>query len=136
MKHLECFFSCMKENIKLLKIFLGLLAYYIFSSITHIYIPCIFHLITGFYCPGCGVTRMLIAISHGDFYKAFRYNQLLFITFPFFVLLIIDLIICNFKGKKAIIYKIPNWLYTIYFVICIIFMIIRNIFPYFSISGI
>lgn len=126
----------MKENIKLFKIFLGLLAYYVFSSITHIYIPCPVHLFTGLNCPGCGVTRMIISMLHGDFSKAFRYNQLLFISTPIFIILVINLVICNFRGSKPLIKKIPDWLYLIYFIILIIFMIIRIIFPYFSISGI
>ena len=123
----------MKENIKLLKIFIGLLVYYIFSSITHIYIPCIFHLLTGLYCPGCGVTRMIISILKGDYKEAFHYNQILFISTPIILILIIDLIISNYNNKIPIYKKLPNWIYYIYIIILIIFMIIRNIFPSFSI---
>ena len=43
------------------------------------YIPCIFHKITHMYCPGCGLTRMIISIFKLDIYQAFRYNPLLFI---------------------------------------------------------
>ena len=27
--------------------------------------PCLFHLVTGAYCPGCGGTRALLALLHG-----------------------------------------------------------------------
>ena len=36
-------------------------------------IPCIFHELTGFYCPGCGLTRAIASIVKLDFYQAFRY---------------------------------------------------------------
>ncbi|HEY5803667.1 MAG TPA: DUF2752 domain-containing protein [Lysobacter sp.] len=39
--------------------------------------PCLFHLITGLYCPGCGVTRALHALSHGDPGGAWAMNPLL-----------------------------------------------------------
>lgn len=32
--------------------------------------PCWFHLITGYYCPGCGGTRALRALIHGHFLQA------------------------------------------------------------------
>ena len=46
-----------------------------------IYVPCLFRKVTGFYCPGCGITRMVIACFQFDFYQAFRYNPLVFILF-------------------------------------------------------
>ena len=29
--------------------------------------PCLFHAFTGLYCPGCGATRALHRLVHGDF---------------------------------------------------------------------
>lgn len=43
-------------------------------------IPCIFHLVTGFYCPGCGGTRAVKAFLHGDFAASFRYHPLIVYT--------------------------------------------------------
>ena len=37
-------------------------------------LPCVFRLITGWKCPGCGVTHMCLALLHGDFAGAFREN--------------------------------------------------------------
>lgn len=34
--------------------------------------PCMFHRLTGYYCPGCGGTRAVIAFLHGDFLESFR----------------------------------------------------------------
>ncbi|WP_082351870.1 DUF2752 domain-containing protein [Xanthomonas oryzae] len=38
--------------------------------------PCIFHALTGFYCAGCGMTRALHALAHGDLVTATRMNAL------------------------------------------------------------
>lgn len=45
-------------------------------------IPCLFHLVTGLDCPGCGVTRMILAVSRMDLGAAMRANPFLFLTFP------------------------------------------------------
>ncbi len=38
--------------------------------------PCLFRALTGFYCPGCGMTRALHALLHLDIATAFRMNPL------------------------------------------------------------
>lgn len=39
-------------------------------------IPCFFSNVLGFYCPGCGGTRSLNALAHGQFLKAVWYHPL------------------------------------------------------------
>ena len=39
---------------------------------------CMFHQLTGLYCPGCGATRALSAILHGDIKASLHNNALLF----------------------------------------------------------
>ena len=51
---------------------------YLFFHNPHQYpLPCLFHIITGLYCPGCGAGRASYSILHGRFYTAFRYNLLI-----------------------------------------------------------
>lgn len=126
----------MRKNIKLLAYFILGIVYYLFVELTSIYIPCVFHEITHLWCPGCGVTRMLINIVRGNFKKAFHCNQLLFISFPIFLIIIIDLFYSNMKSKTPLYEKIPKWIYYVYIALLILFMIIRNIFPYFTPTGI
>ena len=45
-------------------------------------IPCLFRKITGLDCPGCGVSRMLMALLRLDFSAAFRANRVLFCMLP------------------------------------------------------
>lgn len=90
-------------------------------------IPCMFYEITGLQCPGCGVSRMLIAISHGEFARAFSYNQVLFVLLP---VLAADLFWCiylyiRYGRVKSRIHSAGAW---VILVILLIFGIVRNIF--------
>lgn len=55
--------------------------YYLFCSVTHFQlskytVPCLMHTMTGLYCPGCGGTRAVSFLLHGDFLLSFRYHPL------------------------------------------------------------
>lgn len=56
--------------------------YALFVSLTHIGIPCVFNLITGLKCPGCGVSRMCLALIRFDFKTAFHENAAIFCMLP------------------------------------------------------
>ena len=38
--------------------------------------PCLFQMITGYYCPGCGGTRATVFLLHGDILKSVQYHPL------------------------------------------------------------
>jgi hypothetical protein len=122
----------MKKLISYLVFLFLFIFYFIIGHYTGLYIPCIFHLVTGLWCCGCGGTRMFISIFKGNFKQAFYYNQLLFISLPLFIFFYLDLLLSFIIKKEPLYKKVPNWIYYIYIVILIIFMIIRNIFPYFA----
>ena len=46
------------------------------------YPKCVFRSVTGFWCPGCGLTRGLYACLHGDIFTAIRMNPLVFVVAP------------------------------------------------------
>jgi hypothetical protein len=49
----------------------------------HAYYPrCLFHALTGLQCPGCGATRALYHLMHGDFSAAIRFNALFVLFSP------------------------------------------------------
>lgn len=84
-------------------------------------IPCVFHKVTGLYCPGCGGNRAVISLLKLDFYHAFRYNMIITILIP---------VLCIYYFLKYILkkdLKLPNSFWYILLVIIIIFVILRNI---------
>lgn len=52
--------------------------------------PCFYHLTTGLYCPGCGCTRAVIALIHGDILLSLRENPLIITSLVYAVLLYIE----------------------------------------------
>ena len=42
--------------------------------------PCLFHLLTGLYCPGCGGTRAVRAMAAGNLRLSFQYHPLVLYT--------------------------------------------------------
>jgi len=100
--------------------------YAVFYSISGVGIPCVFKLITGLSCPGCGVSRMCMSIIHLDFRSAFRYNMAVFCLLPFFIVTAGRLIYVYIKygSKKDKYADVAIW---IMIGILVIFGIVRNI---------
>lgn len=92
-------------------------------------ISCWFERLTGWYCPGCGVTRMLFAIIEGNFYQAFRFNPLVFILLIFAAILLVNYLICYKKGEiQAALYKqTPHWFWIVLLIIVLAYGILRNL---------
>ncbi len=112
-------------------LFLVCFLYFIFVKIVGFGIPCIFHTVTGLHCPGCGISRMFIALFKLDFKAAFQYNALIFALSPialFFIVRHYVLYILYGKRKSE---KFETVLLIIALILLIIFGILRNL-PTFS----
>ena len=112
---------------KTIPILVVLILYYIFVVITDLGIPCIFKKITGLRCPGCGVSRMCMALLRFDFVQAAKYNIFVLSLIPFILPLAIYKMVVFIKSgitKNTLFEKI---FYPIVFVLCIAFAIIRNL---------
>lgn len=96
-------------------------------------IPCMFHALTGLYCPGCGSGRACYALLHGHIYEAFCYNPLMLILLPFFAVYLaarcIDWVV---TGGDHIDRKIPFKLLLVILMIVMVYGGVRNIplFPF------
>ncbi|MFT4177687.1 MAG: DUF2752 domain-containing protein [Luteolibacter sp.] len=67
------------------------------------YPGCVFRNVTGFLCPGCGMTRATHSTLHGQFTQAFRFNPLGVLLLPV-VGIGIALETWNWMGGKP-----PTW---------------------------
>ncbi len=96
--------------------------------------PCIFYEITELYCPGCGAGRCFLAILHLDFYAAFRYQPLLFISLPFLAYYIAKLYLGVVFGRDILPFpKIRSkWVGITIVAVIVAFFVLRNIpvFPF------
>ena len=85
-----------KRHRDILTFWAGLAVYFVVA--TALSIPCPIKFATGACCPGCGMSRALIALLTGDVVGAWQYHPLVFLLLPFAVLMI-ALTVC--KKKKA-----------------------------------
>lgn len=113
----------MKQNNKVIFItlILALGGYYFLNFKYNLSISCLFHKLTSYYCPGCGITRMFFSMIRLDFYQAFRYNPLIFIIL---IAAICYLLIMSLLKRKIIISDKVK-IYII--ILLIVYGVLRNI---------
>lgn len=88
---------------------------------------CPLYSMTGFACPGCGLTRGFHALLHGDVLTALDYNALL----PFFALLLgfgfLSLVHFSIRGRRLRMNLLhPTFLWSFLFLL-ILFGVTRNL---------
>ena len=109
-------------------IFCIALAYLIFVLCTGLRIPCVFYVITGLKCVGCGITRLFVSIARFDFISAFKYNPFIFITGPF---LLAYLVFSEIKYIKTGNRQMGKWEIFIWaeLALALVYSVLRNVFP-------
>jgi hypothetical protein len=119
-----------KERIKpilvcVLAVMIPLLLYLVSYLVNGKGIACTIHATTGLNCPGCGMTRMVLAFFKGDIYQSFRYNPYMFVSIPLIALIgviwSVKYILYNY------IYEHIDVVLISYVISIIIFGVIRNI---------
>lgn len=103
--------------------------YGVFVQHTGLAIPCFFHLTTGLKCPGCGVTRMCVALLHLDFKTAFFSNQALFLLMPMMGIVFFTYIAGYVKNGRWNMNRVQSGIIYACIVVMAAFGVLRNIFP-------
>lgn len=102
--------------------------YALFDPAKSAWMPkCMFHLATGYDCPGCGSQRAVHALLSGDVAGAFHANAFLFLLVPFLLLLAY----AEFNPKRhPRLYKFVTSSPTIYSLLALIvaWTLLRNLF--------
>ncbi len=127
-------------NNKFLRLFLLVVALPFASAVTLYFIslfvikyiqlpPCIFHLTTGLYCPGCGSTRSVIALVHGDIILSLRQNPIVITALIYAALLYIEPV-AKVLGKSDFCSPVRSYkVLGIVLAALFVYSIIRNFVP-------
>jgi hypothetical protein len=100
---------------------------FFFNPGTHGFYPvCMFHALTGLNCPGCGATRALYALLHGNLRPALKDNALF----------VASLAALTFWGARFILRKMrnqpatpgmPSKILRAFLVLALLFAVLRNL---------
>jgi Protein of unknown function (DUF2752) len=88
---------------------------------------CTLHETTGLHCPGCGGSRAVYALMHGDLLQAAAYNLYFVLALPFLLWWGGYGVWATIQGKLFGPPRMRPWLYTFIWVTLIAFSILRNI---------
>lgn len=88
---------------------------------------CPFNLITGFHCPGCGLTRGFHQLLNGDIMGALDYNILILFWAPFLSYVGISLLLTGVRGKGLPRVAPPSFLVYGFITVLMVFWVVRNI---------
>ncbi len=112
----------------LISMFVILIGYYFLNKNYHFTIPCFFHELTGLYCPGCGITRLIFSLLEGNISDAYNYNRLVFILLPFiFVYSIYNVYLYIYNKEDKLMCIIPNYVIYMLLFVVVVFGVLRNI---------
>lgn len=104
---------------------------YAYSPLEYDFYPkCVFRLATGLNCPGCGGTRCLFWLLHGDVSQAFFFNPLLIVALPFLGWAFCRSAYTACTGKKAPSIPLPPWTDKIVAGVFIVYWVVRNFEAY------
>lgn len=88
---------------------------------------CPLYTITGFACPGCGLTRGFHALFHGDILTALDYNALIPLIGLFFGYIFLSLVLTAVRGRGLGLGKWSMTLIWVTFGTLLIFGVLRNL---------
>lgn len=93
---------------------------------------CPFRAMTGFTCPGCGSTRGLHRLLHGDVVAAFEYNPLVILALPFLFYALARYTNAAMRGRPQKGNQLNAKYIWLLFVVILSFWVFRNtpIYPF------
>lgn len=108
-------------------LFVGAVLYWVPPDEGTLYPRCMLHLATGLHCPGCGGTRCVHALLHGDLAQAAAYNLVLVLALPLAAAWGLRAGYCKMRGRPITTPRLPKWLICLLVILVIAFGILRNL---------
>jgi ethanolamine transporter EutH len=100
---------------------------FFFNPSTHGFYPiCMFHSLTGLNCPGCGMTRALYALLHGNVRLALKDNVLFVVLLAILVIWGTRFAVRKIRNQPATLNVPPKFLWT-FLGIAFVFAVVRNL---------
>lgn len=103
------------------------LAYGLFVMKTGWAVPCAFRKITGLLCPGCGISRMCIALMRLDLRAAFHYHPLVMLLSPFWLYAFLTWLAAYIREGKREQTKAQKGIVLVSIVLLLVFGVARNL---------
>ena len=105
----------------------GTIYLYIFEPGKSGFFPaCPFRTLTGFTCPGCGSTRGLHRLLHGDVIAAFELNPLMVLSLPFLLYALVRYTTAAVTGRPLQRNRLNSKYIWMLFVVIMCFWVFRN----------
>lgn len=103
------------------------LAYALWVRATGLALPCPFRAVTGLLCPGCGITRLCLALLRGDWAGAWRANPALLPMLPILAALAVRLSVRYVREGSAVLTRRENALVWVLAALLAAWGIVRNL---------
>lgn len=106
---------------------LCVIAYKLFlKDLVQFWLPCVFHEVTGLYCPGCGGTRAVKALLGGSLARSFRYNPTVPLAALTFILFMVTQTLERCTGGRVKGIKYRNLYMWLLLAIMLVNCVVRN----------
>ena len=93
-----------------------------------VFIPCPFHRLTGRWCPGCGMTRALHDLLHGDLRAALGANLFLPVVVVLAGYLWLSWLWPAVTGRRLdVLHRVPSMVWTGLVVLALTYGVLRNL---------
>lgn len=90
-------------------------------------LPCLFHELTGLYCPGCGGTRSVLALLHGHLLLSIRLNPIvMYVTVLYIWYMLSNTIEYLTKHRIRIGLKYRDAYFWVGLIIVLVFFVFRD----------
>ncbi|HVO58680.1 MAG TPA: DUF2752 domain-containing protein [Dongiaceae bacterium] len=90
------------------------------------YPPCPFYALTHHYCPGCGATRALSALLHGNVAAAMHFNPLTTVLLPLLAAFFAVAYWRTVRENRMVWPQPPRWTWSAALLAVLFFALLRN----------
>ena len=100
---------------------------FLFNPATHPFYPvCLFHALTGLNCPGCGMTRALYALLHGNLRLALKDNALFILILGALTVRAAQFAVRKIR-RRPMTFNLPSNFLWLFLVVAFVFAVVRNL---------